>query len=134
MRAHGIKDFPDPNSQGGIGISSSSGINPNSPQYAAANRACQSKMGSGPHASQAQQAKIQANLLKFAECMRTHGVPGYPDPHFGANGMVTQKISKGSGVDPNSPQYQAAQKACQHFQGPRRGPGPGGGVTVSGGG
>jgi len=129
MRAHGIKNFPDPNSQGGIGISASSGINPSSPRFAAANQACQPKMPGG-HLSPARQARMQARLLEFAQCMRTHGEPGYPDPNFGANGMVTQKISKNSGVDPNSPQFQAAQKACQHLQGP--GPGGKGGLTTSG--
>ena len=49
----------------------------------------------------------------MAECMRTHGVPNFPDPTFGADGSVSQTNSKSSGVDASSPQYQAAQKACQ---------------------
>jgi hypothetical protein len=46
MRAHGIKDFPDPNSQGGIGIKVTPGsdLDPNNPQFKAANAACQHLM------------------------------------------------------------------------------------------
>ncbi len=131
MRSHGITKFPDPNAQGGIAISSGDGVNPSSAQFQAANKACQSKMPGG-HVSPAQQAKMQARLLRFAQCMRTHDVPGYPDPTFGTGGLVSQKISKGSGVDPNSPQFRAAEKACGRFQ--KIGTGPGGGQSLSGGG
>jgi hypothetical protein len=43
MRAHGIKDFPDPTSQGGISIKVTPGsdLDPNNPQFKAANAACQ---------------------------------------------------------------------------------------------
>jgi len=43
MRAHGISDFPDPNSQGGIALSPQPGgdLEPNNPRFQAANQACQ---------------------------------------------------------------------------------------------
>ena len=60
MRAHGIKDFPDPNGQGAIGIKVSPGsdLDPNNPQFKAANAACQhlmpgAKTGVGPQLSSA---------------------------------------------------------------------------------
>lgn len=40
IRAHGVPNFPDPTSQG-IKISPSSGINPNSPAFLAAEKSCQ---------------------------------------------------------------------------------------------
>lgn len=40
MRAHGVPKFPDPTSEG-IRFSPSSGINPNSPAYRAAEKRCQ---------------------------------------------------------------------------------------------
>ena len=46
--------------------------------------------------------------LKFAACMRSHGVPNFPDPTPGGGGI---KIP--SGVDPASPSFQSAQRACQ---------------------
>ncbi len=41
--------------------------------------------------------------LAFARCMRAHGVPDFPDPN-GRNGQ----LGPGSGIDPNSPAFQAA--------------------------
>jgi hypothetical protein len=41
--------------------------------------------------------------------MRSHGVPNFPDPQFSGGGV---RIG-GTGLDPNSPQFTAAQKACQ---------------------
>jgi hypothetical protein len=45
-------------------------------------------------------------MLKFASCMRSHGVPSFPDPHDGTL-LVPQ------GVSPNSPQFQSANRACR---------------------
>ena len=95
-----------PNSGGGISISSGSGIDPDSPQFQAANKACQ-RYFPGPHLSQAQIAQREASLLKFAACMRKNGVPNYPDPKFAPNGAVTE-----GGPDPNQANLQAASKAC----------------------
>jgi hypothetical protein len=120
MRAHGIKNFPDPNPSGGIGIGPSSGINPNSPQYQTAEQACHSLAAGG--VSPAQQAQNYASELKYAHCMQTHGVPGFPEPPAPGNGPNSQSNSgsasqhNGSGsVDPNSPQFIAANKTCEHY-------------------
>jgi hypothetical protein len=126
MRSHGLPNFPDPNAQGGFSLPS--GITPNSPQYLTADKACQSKEGGG-HLSPAKFAQLETRLLKFAQCMRTHGVPGYPDPTFSANGGVSQAVGKSDGVNPQSPQYQAAQKTCMQDEngGSNSAPGSGGG-------
>jgi hypothetical protein len=44
--------------------------------------------------------------------MRSHGVPNFPDPTSGSNGNSVE-LQQGSGIDPNSPQYQSAMHACQ---------------------
>lgn len=41
--------------------------------------------------------------LAFARCMRVHGVPNFPDP----DGQAGQ-LGPSSGINPNSPEYQAA--------------------------
>ena len=51
--------------------------------------------------------------LAFSACMRKHGLPDFPDPQFLSGGRVALKISAGSGIDFQSAQFQAAQKACQ---------------------
>ena len=56
-------------------------------------------------------AGLRANAVKFSKCMRAHGVPNFPDP--GPHGL-----NIGPNIDPRSPQFQAAQKACaQDFPG-----------------
>jgi hypothetical protein len=49
------------------------------------------------------------NGLKFAQCMRAHGVPNFPDPS--SNGSI--QVGPSSGVDKGSPKFQAALQACQ---------------------
>jgi hypothetical protein len=112
MRAHGVTNFPDPGSDGGISINSMSGLDPNSPAFQTAQKACQGLLPK-PSPQQIQQA--EQNALKFSECMRSHGVSNFPDPQFhSSGGNIGIKISAGvgGGLDPNSPTYQAAQSAC----------------------
>lgn len=58
----------------------------------------------------AESARMLALLLKFAQCMRAHGVLKFPDPT--SNGI---SIGPDSGIDPNSPQFQKAQKVCAKY-------------------
>jgi len=104
MRSHGITDFPDPNAQGGF--SAPNGLNPKTPQYAAANSACKSLTGSATPPPY--NPTLVAKLLKYAICMRAHGLSWFPDPN--AQGHLDVSMPKGT--SPNSPQYQAANKAC----------------------
>jgi hypothetical protein len=114
MRSHGEPNFPDPGANGAIQINSGSGIDPGSQQFQSAQRACGNLLpGGGQPPSPAQQAAMERQALKYSVCMRAHGEPNFPDPHFGGGG-VQIRISAGSGIDPHSPQFQAAQKACQN--------------------
>ena len=56
--------------------------------------------------------------LKFATCMRAHGVSNFPDP--GAGGSI--EIGPGSGINPRSPAFQAAQTACARYAPAKGGP------------
>ena len=126
MRAHGITDFPDPDSNGNLGLNAGpgSGLDPNSPQFKAADQACKHLM---PPPNLGQAAKDRPALLRYARCMRAHGMPDFPDPDPG--GGLQIKASRGSDLDPNSPLYKAADRACKHYM-----PGGGhGGSTQTGG-
>jgi hypothetical protein len=114
MRSHGVKNFPDPDSHGGISIGSSSGIDPNSHAFQAAQQACQKLLPHGGQPSAAQIAKAQQQALAFSACMRHHGLPDFPDPDFSAGRIEMRiKASPGSDLNPSSPKFQAAQHACQ---------------------
>jgi hypothetical protein len=58
--------------------------------------------------------------IKFADCMRSHGVQNFPDP--GGGGGI--QIPDGSGINPQSPAFQSAQNACRKLL-PGGGPGRG---------
>jgi hypothetical protein len=137
MRTHGEPEFPEP-TEGGIRIQSHNGHGPNpeSARFQAAEKACSKYAPSKVAPSPAQQAKMQESALNFSKCMRSHGVPNFPDPEFHSGGGVGIRIGgKSSGIDPNSPQFKAAQKTCQSDLPRPKGAGPGGGgpSTSSGG-
>jgi len=118
MRSHGLANFPDPSASGGFQFGSSSGVNPGSSQFQAASNSCRKYMPKGAQPSPAQRAKALANALKFSQCMRSHGLSDFPDPQSAGNGIsIRIKGSPGSDLDPNNPQFQAAQKACQGIMG-----------------
>jgi hypothetical protein len=93
-------------------------------------RDCARKTGGGPGGgkkpSKAEQAKFLDQALKFARCMRSHGV-NMPDPQAEGGGIKMSASSSshsGGGIDPKSPAFQSAQKACGRFMpGGKGGPG-----------
>jgi hypothetical protein len=126
MRAHGVPNFPDPTSGGAISITSSMGINPQSPRLQAAQTICQKLLPGPSAASPAQQANALAQALRFSACMRSHGLPDFPDPKSSGGGFGLT-ISKSSGIDPSSPAFETAQKACG-----KESPGSAGSARTSG--
>ena len=137
MRDHGV-DFPDPQRVGSGGIKiTGRNINPNDPKTKSAQSACQKYMqvGGGETIDPAKRAALQESALKFARCMREHGVD-MPDPQLSGKGGLTFQAGPGSGggnsgpgkgkglgVNPDSPKFKAADKACNHLLGDREGPG-----------
>lgn len=113
VRSHGVPGFPDPQN-GHFIINGTIHDNPN---FQSAVQACQHLLpsgsvsnGSGPNTSAE---------LAFAHCMRTHGVPKFPEPS--SNGALTAP----AGVNPQSPQFQAAFDKCSSLL-PSNGAGLGG--------
>jgi hypothetical protein len=116
MHTHGEPNLPDPSGTGShlhIAINPSSGVDPNSPQFTAANNACKhliSKNGSAPEANTITPAD-QADYLKAAACMRSHGIPDFPDPVFQGNNVAFN--APGSSIDTNSSPYKRALTTCE---------------------
>jgi hypothetical protein len=129
MREHGIAKFPDPDAQGRMMLRAGpgTGIDPESPQFKSAQQACKKyspKAGAKFDPARAQQ--MQAAALRFAQCMRQHGVD-FPDPKFEDGGA--KMTFGGPGLNPKDPKFQSAQQACSKNlpQG-----GPGGSVGLGG--
>jgi hypothetical protein len=116
MRAHGVPSFPDPqvSTNGGevkVAVRVTPGITGN-PHFESAQQACSKLLpgggpGEGPNHEISPQE--QSQYLKAAACIRSHGIPNFPDPTFSGGGVhVSQK-----GIDLHSPQARAAEEACQ---------------------
>ena len=83
--------------------------------------ACGSSSSDKPSAS-----ALKSDGLKFSECMRSHGVPNFPDPTTGSNGHGFRiSITPASGIQPFSPSFKAAQSTCSKLL-------PGGGPAAHG--
>lgn len=118
MRSHGVPNFPDPSPGGGLRITPQSGIDPRSPAFQSAQRACASYApgGGGPPTMSESQRR---HALAFAQCMRTHGQPDFPDPTLTVPGGATRVLALGGmvfalgpGVDPQAPGFRRAAAAC----------------------
>ena len=96
---------------------SSEGLNPSSAAFQAAMNKCHKYQGGGTAPSPAQQAQFDAKALAYSACMRAHGEPDFPDPQIsGGRVSLAIKVGPGSSLDPRSPIFQKAQKACQADQ------------------
>jgi hypothetical protein len=107
MRQNGV-NVPDPQPGGNIQLPG------NIPQSAvqAANQKCLTYLQQGGQVQNPNSPQVLDQEIKFAQCMRKHGV-NMPDPQAGQGGMMQLP----NGIPPQ--QLQAAQQACSQFlQGP----------------
>jgi hypothetical protein len=116
MRAHGVPNFPDPSSNGGLIIPNY--IDTDGPAFKSAQQACGHLARSGRQAGASDNRKLQ--LLALAKCMRAHAVPNFRDPSssppppssgnaIGGNGWY---LSLGTAQERQSPGYKRAATAC----------------------
>ena len=141
MRAHGVKNFPDPSTQGGgIKIADGrKGVDPSAPAFQSAQRACQHLLPAGGPSNHKPTEQEKRQGLALAQCMRAHGLTNFPDPTttppsrpslssghpggpgggavLGINGLFFNLGA--AGVDPSSPAFKQAAVAC-HFPGAGR--------------
>jgi hypothetical protein len=118
MRSHGVQNFPDPTSNGAGGMqimrtpgsTKVNGVSVNGPAFQSAMQACRSYLPNGGHPKPPSEAQKQ-KMLAFSQCMRSHGISGFPDPTF-QRGTAGMMITPGSGINPNSPAFKKAQQAC----------------------
>jgi hypothetical protein len=111
MQSHGVANFPDPSSGGKISKDQVVALDPASPQFQAAGRAC-ARIAPGPGGQQtsAQGPARTAAMLAFARCLRSHGFPSFPDPT--TSGQLTHEMVTGAGIDLNQPAVLQAGDAC----------------------
>ena len=80
------------------------------PGWQAALTACQKLAPRALPYTAAQISALRSRLQKLAACLRAHGFTHFPSPAAGPYGAGF--ASPGSGVNPDSAQFLAAQRAC----------------------
>ena len=116
VRAHGVPNFPDPKiTTHANGVSVAIGINPSisgNPHFKSAQQACSKLLpGGGPGGEGNRQITPpeQSQYLKAAACVRSHGVPNFPDPTFSGGGVHVSH----QGLNESSPAFKTAVHDCE---------------------
>jgi hypothetical protein len=131
MRSHGVPNFPDPDSSGSLPKADPQQLGVSGSRLQAARQACQHLLpndGGAIDAGSIQQcmmaddcppALVQHLLNEernFAQCMRSDGVPNWPDPLLDSQGRPVFAISiSKNGFDPYSPPIWAKGNHCSHL-------------------
>jgi hypothetical protein len=114
LRSHGVAGFPDPDSSGNLPANAKQ-IAHDNPRYTAAQAACRDLLPNGalPPGGKPTPAALQTmerDALSFARCMRSHGVPNWPD--YTLRGGIPIFDLHGIRIDPNSPLIVTRQVRC----------------------
>jgi hypothetical protein len=73
----------------------------------------QGSTGPSGHAAGPRPSTKLGGALAYAGCMRSHGVPSFPDPKQVAGGI--QILGAGPEIDRQSPAFRSAQRSCGHL-------------------
>jgi len=130
MRSHGVPNYPDPDSSGQLPKPDAHHLGVNSTQLQATQQACQHllpntaraiNVGSVQQCMEADdcpRALVQQVLTqerRFAQCMRSRGVPNWPDPVTDSQGRPVFAISiSKEGFNPYSKPIWAKGNQCSH--------------------
>jgi hypothetical protein len=134
MRSHGVPNFPDPTSNGPVLKADPQQLAVSTAQYRRAQQACQHLLPN-TGSTQEQQPETQCmtsgtcsravvqkwmtGLRTLAECLRSHGVPSWPDPVLTSPGLPHFAYDR-AGIDHHSASILAKVKTCvrlTRFQG-----------------
>jgi hypothetical protein len=128
IRSHGVPDYPDPASNGRVPKADPQQLGVSSSQLQAAQRDCQhlypanggslgaslrqcEETGDCP---QAMVQQVVSAMRIFSRCMRSHGVPNWPDPTVDSEGRPGFNLVPIHGTNWNSPYIQNKIFACEH--------------------
>src|SRR5579864_8869305 len=86
MRSHGVPKYPDPSGSNelanGLPKVSLQQLEVSSSQYQAAQNDCAHLLPNGGQQTQTQSQQDLNAMRRYARCMRSHGVPTWPDPTY----------------------------------------------------
>jgi hypothetical protein len=132
MRSHGVPNYPDPDSSGQLPKTDAGQLGVSTSQYQAAQQACRYLLPTGGSLQQREeqcieyggpcpQALLQQMLTadrEFAQCMRSHGWPNFPDPTPQSDGPVFNITAAGiSDATSHTSQFEATLDQCERLVG-----------------
>jgi hypothetical protein len=126
VRAHGVPNYPDPGSGGGVVKENAQQLGVSSPQLQAALSACEHLLPNTGNIDDNPAALHQwwSQMQRFARCMHSRGVPNWPDPtpyppdpvrptfNLHAAGIGFHQGAQPGNIV-NSPQIQAKVQRCE---------------------
>jgi len=129
MRSHGVPDYPDPEPDGNLPKGNAQAFGVSDSQYQTAERACQYSLPSTNTTFAASltqcletgdcpPAVVQQALTegrKFAQCMRSRGVPNWPDPTIDSMGRPSFNAT-GAGISIDSTRSSQMLSKIGHCQ------------------
>jgi hypothetical protein len=65
--------------------------------------------------SGASTSTTRAKAVKFAECMRSNGLGGFPDPHA-SRALTIDAVANGSSLNTSSGTFKHALSTCKHLE------------------
>jgi hypothetical protein len=110
MRTNGVGDFPDPNASGAF---PSYGVSVSKAVWMKAVAACKALQPPGTLSAKLSPKQLSA-AIRFAQCVREHGVPDFPDPVNGQPLIDTTRIPS-SNKPGGMTILNAATHTCGHF-------------------
>jgi hypothetical protein len=106
IQRHGEPDFPEPGGTESLAEIAKK-VDFGSTKFQSAMHACKNFLPKAPSVPPAEAAKIQAEALKFTNCMHANGMTNWPDPLPGGG-----YVPEATGAAAKSPVYQRAAKVC----------------------
>jgi hypothetical protein len=106
MRSHGVSQFPDPDSSGGLPKVDPQQLGVSSSRFQAAQNACAYLL----QPSNAQVQQTLHGMRDFARCMRSNGVHNWPDPTTDSDGQPVFDLR--GRINPDSPQIATKSDQC----------------------
>jgi hypothetical protein len=131
MRSHGVTNFPDPGNSGQIPKADAQQLGVSPARLQAAQRACahlipntgsteeqqqETQCAMADDCSQAVVQQWMSGLRTLAQCLRSHGVPNWPDPIISSQGLPHFPYSE-AGIDHHAPQILAKVQVCIRLTG-----------------
>jgi hypothetical protein len=116
MRANGVSAFPDPDATGALtidAVANGSSLDTSSAAFERALSACQDLEPPG-FTGHERSAQEQEGALRFAQCIRDHGVHDFPDPGADEPLVDTNRIPSAATTGGMSI-LNAAMRACRGY-------------------